>query len=125
MTVSTLSFLFLVLFMVHEFEEIIFMHYWLDRHQSDPKYKNELWISQYSRWPATRSSFAFLISEEFMLAILILFAAILLNKVEIVIGMFLANMIHLIAHLVAAKRIGKWSPGSVAAPIALILSIWI
>ena len=68
MSASPLSFLFLTLFMVHEFEEIIFMHYWLENHQSDPMYKNELWIRQYTRWPATRASVALIFREEFILA---------------------------------------------------------
>ena len=123
--VSTLAFVFLALFITHQFEEIVFMHYWLEKHQSEPAYQRDFWVSQYTRYPATRSAFALMISEEFVLATMILLIAILIDSVEMTVGLFLANMLHLTAHLIAARGIGKWSPGSVTALITLLLSAWI
>jgi len=121
--VPTLSFLFLALFMVHEFEEIIFVNYWLEKHQSYP-IKYDLWVSQYpAHRSVTRSALACMVGEEFGLAVLVLLGAILFNNTEVVIGLFLANMLHLVVHLVGAWRIGKWSPGSATALITLIPSV--
>jgi hypothetical protein len=122
MSISTLAFVFIVLFMVHEFEEICLRQSWLDKNRANPEFKKELWVSQSLRHPTNNSAFAFMIAEEFVLAVVLLFVAIGFDVEEIMVGLYAANALHLVGHLVDAMRFKKWTPGSVTALVVLLVS---
>ena len=67
MTIATLSFISLALFMLHEFDEIIWIRPWIAKHQHDPRYQRELFIAGRAHYPSTEA-IAFIIAEEYLLA---------------------------------------------------------
>jgi len=64
MAVSLLCFIILSLFMIHEFDEIIFTRPWIEQNQADKCYQKELFIARKESYPSAES-LAFMIAEEF------------------------------------------------------------
>ena len=96
--------LFPIVFMIHEFEEIIFLKYWITR---DKEYLNTKFpgigpkiYSQYSKF--STSGFALAIAEEFIIVSALTYLAILLQNFYIWFAVFTGYSIHIIIH------IGQW-----------------
>lgn len=71
MTISGFALITLVLFMVHEFEEIIFVRRYIDKHADNNRYHDELFVAGRDHYPST-AAIAAMIAEEFVVACLIL-----------------------------------------------------
>jgi len=121
MSVGSVSFFVIVLFVIHEFEEIIRVYPWIRDNQAKPQYAKDTWISRKDEYPSTEA-IASMILEEILLLSLFLFFAIIINSMTIVIAIAIINSLHLIMHLAFAIRIKSWNPGSVTALITLILN---
>ena len=94
MTISGFALITLVLFMVHEFEEIIFVRRYIDKHADNNRYHDELFVAGQDHYPST-ATIAAMIAEEFVVACLILCSGIILDSAEVVAAMFIAYTLHL------------------------------
>lgn len=119
--------LFPILFMFHDFEEIIFMQAWIS--------KNKRYLSE--RFPAlskkllphfdhlTTSSFALGVAEEFILISIITIVTYLTNWYELWIGSFIVFTLHLLIHCFQFLIIRKYIPVIVTSLICLPICIYI
>ena len=118
MTLSLLAFLNIVLFMLHEFEEIIRVCPWIDKKGDDPKFAKEMFIAGKAHYLSSET-LAALILEEFFLASLLLFAGIVLRLPELVLAITLDHTLHLFAHIAQAVAFRTWVPGSITAVLTM------
>lgn len=96
-----------VLFMVHEFEEIIAIRPWLTKYHTDPRAQRQVfWKSRTS----STSVIAALILEEYLLAATITFAAVLFGEPAIFIGFLIPFTAHLIGHIKEAVQLRMYTP---------------
>ena len=122
MDVGAAAFWVIVLFVVHEFEEIIRIRPWIDRHRDDPRLARDVWIRRQLSYPSTEA-IAVMIGEEIILFSLVLAAAVWAGALPVIIAAATLNSIHLVGHLVFAARVKAWNPGSITAAITLPLNI--
>ncbi len=124
MSAALLSFIAIVLFMIHEFEEIIWVVPWITKHANNPAFANEMFMLGKASCPSSETM-ALLILEEFVLASFILLIGILLKKPEIVAAITIGHTLHLFSHLSELFRFQTWVPGTITAvltvPILLIV----
>ena len=111
MNIGAFAFVTIVLFMVHEFEEIVFIRPYIDRHLGDERYESEIFIAGANHYPSTEA-IAAMISEEFVVASLVLLTGIVVGSIEVVAATFIAYALHLIAHIRDALAFPGWAPGS-------------
>ena len=105
------AFVTIVLFMVHELDEIVFIRPYIDRHSGDERYKAEMFVAGARRYPSTEL-IAAMICEELVVSALILLAGTLLDSIEVVAATFIAYALHLLAHIREAFVFPGWAPGS-------------
>ena len=110
MTIATLSFITLALFMLHEFDEIIWIRPWIEKHQHDPRYQREIFIAGHAHYPSTEA-IAFIIAEEYLLASLGLLLAIGYQLPELALAFVLGHTLHLLGHIAEVLRFRRWVPG--------------
>ena len=96
MTIGTFAFITITLFMIHEFDEIIFIRRYIDEHANDERYASEMFIAGAGSYPSTES----------------IAAGILLGSVETIAATFIAYALHLVAHIREALVFPGWAPGS-------------
>jgi hypothetical protein len=120
--VGTTAFVVMVLFTVHEFEEIILVLPWIARHADDPRFARDTWISRRVAYPSTEV-IAAVIAEEIILASLVLAIAVWVGAPTVVLAVATINSVHLVGHLGLAARVQAWNPGSVTAAVTLPLNV--
>ncbi len=119
--------LFPILFMLHDFEEIIFLPPWLHKNKpylSDrfPKLSGRLFEHFDNITPA---SFTLGVAEEFLLISVITFISTLTHNYYLWMGLFIAFNLHLISHLIQSCMVGKYFPALVTSLISLPIGITI
>lgn len=124
MAVSLLCFIILSLFMIHEFDEIIFTRPWIEQNQADKCYQKELFIARKESYPSAES-LAFMIAEEFVLAVLLLLVSIVTQSFELALATGFAHTLHLFGHIAQVLKFKRWVPGGLTAvltfPILLVI----
>jgi hypothetical protein len=90
-----------IIFMFHEFEEILFLKIWLHKDKEYlcnkfPKAGPKIY-SQYSGF--TTSGFVFAVSEEFLLITILTYMAILFRKEYMWFTVFMGFSIHIVIHI--------------------------
>ena len=126
MEIYKLSFIIIVLFMIHEFEEIIFIKKFIEKNKVIKDMKNELFVKKKESYPSTETT-SLMIAEEFIILSTLLFIASEFRMYEIVLSLFIVYIAHLVPHIYDALRYGKFSPGSRTSFIIFplgILIIW-
>jgi len=127
MTVAGFSFVAIVLFMIHEFDEIIFVRAWLKSRRKSEN-ADDLWTRAGDKHYPSTAALALMIAEEFILISLLLGLCIVFDWREFALGILIAHNLHLIGHLFDAARSKRWSPGAPTAAITLPLIavlIWV
>lgn len=119
---GTLAFIGISLFMVHEFEEIICVRPYIKRHREDEKFAAEMFIAGGDKNYPSTESIALMISEEFVLSVIIMVVGIAVASIEIVLAPFIAFTLHLIPHALEALRFPGWAPGSRTATLLFVPS---
>ncbi|BBM44441.1 hypothetical protein JMUB4039_0481 [Leptotrichia trevisanii] len=126
MEIYKLSFMAIVLFMIHEFEEIIFIKKFIEKNKIVKHMKNELFLKKKENYPSTET-ISLMIAEEFIISSILLFTASEFNIYEIVLSLFIVYIVHLIPHMYDAVKYRKFSPGSrtsfVIFPLGILI-IW-
>ena len=126
MEIYELSFIAIVLFMIHEFEEIIFIKKFIEKNKVVKDMKNELFLKKKANYPSTET-ISLMIAEEFIILSTLLFIASEFSMYEIVLSLFIVYIVHLLPHIYDALRYRKFSPGSRTSFIIFplgILIIW-
>ena len=126
MEIYKLSFIAIVLFMIHEFEEIIFMKKFIEKNKVVKYMKNELFLKKKANYPSTET-ISLMIAEEFIILSTLLFIASKFSMYEIVLSLFIVYIVHLLPHIYDALRYRKFSSGSRTSFIIFplgILIIW-
>ena len=126
MEIYKLSFMAIVLFMIHEFEEIIFMKKFIEKNKVVKYMKNELFLKKKANYPSAET-ISLMIAEEFIILSTLLFIASEFSMYEIVLSLFIVYIVHLLPHIYDALRYRKFSPGSRTSFIIFplgILIIW-
>ena len=126
MEIYKLSFITIVLFMIHEFEEIIFIKKFIEKNKVVKDMKNELFVKKKESYPSTETT-SLMIAEEFIILSTLLSIASEFRMYEIVLSLFIVYIAHLVPHIYDALRYRKFSPGSRTSFIIFplgILIIW-
>ena len=126
MEIYKLSFITIVLFMIHEFEEIIFVKKFIEKNKVVKDMKNELFVKKKESYPSTETT-SLMIAEEFIILSTLLSIASEFRMYEIVLSLFIVYIAHLVPHMYDALRYRKFSPGSRTSFIIFplgILIIW-
>jgi len=126
MEIYKLSFITIVLFMIHEFEEIIFIKKFIEKNKVVKDMKNELFVKKKESYPSTETT-SLMIAQEFIILSTLLFIASQFRMYEIVLSLFIVYIAHLVPHIYDALRYRKFSPGSWTSFINFplgILIIW-
>jgi len=110
--IKVIVWLFPILFIFHDFEEIIMMQPWIKRNRQVlserfPKLLRRL-LPHFDK--ITTSSFALGIAEEFILICLVSVVSFLTGNYGIWMGLFIAFTIHLVIHCVQALALKKYIP---------------
>lgn len=125
--IQIILWLFPMIFIFHDFEEIIFMEHWISR--------NRHYL--YERFPMlskkllphfdniTTSSFAFGVAEEFILISIITIFSYVMSIYSLWMGLFIAFTLHLIIHCVQTLIVKKYIPAIVTSIICLPICIYI
>jgi hypothetical protein len=125
--IKVMVWLFPILFMFHDFEEIIFMQSWVR--------KNRRYLCD--RFPVlskkllprldniTTSSFSLGAAEEFVLVSIITVVSYATNWYILWVGLFIAFTLHLVIHCFQALIIRKYIPAVITSIICLPVCIYI
>lgn len=125
--IKVMVWLFPILFIFHDFEEIIFMQSWVS--------KNRCYLCE--RFPTlskrllphfdniTTSSFAFGVAEEFILISIITVVSYVTNWYILWVGLFIAFTLHLVIHCFQALIVRKYVPAIITSVICLPICIYI
>ncbi|MDO4888489.1 MAG: HXXEE domain-containing protein [Actinomycetaceae bacterium] len=123
LSLGTLAFIGIVLFMIHEFEEIACVRPYIRRNRGDRRFASEMFVAKADRAYPSTETVAVMIAEEFVMASLIMGLGIAVGSVEIVLAPFAAFTLHLIGHVIEAVRFPGWAPGSRTAVALLLPSV--
>jgi len=125
--IQVIIWLFPILFIFHDFEEIIFMQPWIS--------KNREYLSE--RFPTlskkllphfdniTTSSFALGVAEEFILISIITVISYVMNWYSLWAGLFIAFTLHLVVHCFQTLIVRKYVPAIVTSIICLPICFYI
>ncbi|AQR98068.1 HXXEE domain-containing protein [Clostridium saccharoperbutylacetonicum] len=119
--------LFPMLFIFHDFEEIIFMQSWICKNRG---YLIERFPTLSKRLlphfdNITTSSFAFGVAEEFILISIITVISYLTNWYTLWVGLFIAFTLHLVIHCMQTLIVRKYVPAIITSIICLPICIYI
>ena len=125
--IKVMVWLFPVLFIFHDFEEIILIQSWIS--------KNRRYLCD--RFPAlskrllphfdkiTTSSFALGVAEEFILISIITVVSYMTNRYILWLGLFIAFTVHLVIHCFQTLIVRKYVPALITSIICLPICILI
>jgi len=108
-----LIWLFPIIFMIHEFEEIILMRWWLGKNKEPiiRKYPNlgKRVLGQFES--ISTEAFSLIVAEEFFIVSVIVIISAFTKNFELYLGLIVAYFIHLLTHLIQTIVIRKYTPG--------------
>ena len=115
-----------IIFMIHEFEEILFLKYWVNKdknylHNKFPKIGPKIFL-QYSKF--TIAGLVLAISEEFVVISLLTYIAIIMHNYYIWFSVFMGFSIHLIIHIIGGLFYKKYCFGFVTSILVLPYCIY-
>ena len=116
MSQDTIVWLSVVLFMVHEFEEIIFIRPWLSRFRDDPRARKQMFWGFRSFSTPTLAAMIF---EEFVLFSLIALVSVVTGYLPLIAGFLIPYMLHLLGHVLEALRLRMQTPSSLTVALTL------
>ncbi|MBJ8349196.1 HXXEE domain-containing protein [Streptococcus zalophi] len=114
--------LFPIIFMIHEMEEIIGFKLWLEKNNEIVK-KNNLLKKLYKNF--STEGFAIAILEEYLLCILLTTISIIWKAYLLWIGVFIAFTVHLAIHIIQSIVISKYIPALISSVVLLPISIFL
>lgn len=112
MTIETLMWSFAIVFMLHEFEEIIMLKPWLERHGPElsarfPRAASRI-IGQFGG--VSTSAIAFAILEEFVVLAIVILLCVAYGAYDVWSGVVTGYTLHTVAHLGQFAAYRKYCP---------------
>lgn len=101
--------LFPILFMIHDFEEIVMVNVWQIRNKEYIKSRENKYIP--FNFKASTSAFSVGVDEEFVIISIVTIFSCLLNNYVIWFGLFIAFIIHFLLHILMCINFKKYVPG--------------
>lgn len=117
--ITKIIWLFPILFMIHDFEEIIFIKQWKKK-----EYYKNLKVKPFSNFIST-ASFSVAVAQEFIIFSIVTFISALLNNYLLWFGLFSAIVIHYFIHCVISLNIKKYHPGLITSIIFFPIGIYL
>lgn len=130
MTIGKLQILVVLLpiiFMIHDFEEIIMFRSWLDKNKNelDSRFpKISFFLEKRNYFKLSTSAFAIAVLEEFIIISLITVLSLAYNNYYIWFAIFQAYTIHIILHIIQWLIYGKYVPVIITSFLTLPYSIY-
>lgn len=116
MSLDTIVWISVTLFLVHEFEEIVFIRPWLARHRDDPRAQRQVFWA----WRNTSTpTIAAMIFEEYVIFTGIAFLATLTGQPALFAGLLIPYTLHLVSHIAEAIRLRMRTPSVVTSVVTL------
>ncbi len=116
MSLNVVAWVSVTLFLVHEFEEIVFIKPWLRRHRNDPRARRTAF---WSFADTTTSTIAALIFEEYVLFVIVAFISVSMGNAALLAGLLVPYALHLVGHIIEALRL-RMRTISVATSVATL-----
>jgi hypothetical protein len=125
--IKIIIWLFPILFIFHDFEEIIFMQPWLNKNrrylcERFPKLSKKL-LPHFDK--ITTSSFAFGVAEEFILISIVTVVSYITNWYNLWLGLFIAFALHLVIHCFQALIVRSYIPAIITSILCLPICVYI
>jgi len=125
-SITILIWLLPIVFMIHDFEEIIFFKSWINKnrnylYENFPKITNKL-LPRYDK--LSTAGFALAVAEEFVLLSLITVFSIIFNNYFLWLAVFMGFSIHLIMHIALGIIIKRYIPSIATSFIVLVYCIY-
>ncbi|WP_271811329.1 HXXEE domain-containing protein [Clostridium beijerinckii] len=118
----SLIWLFPLIFMVHDFEEIIFQEWWFNKERSALLKKYPKVARKYEM--ISTAGFALAVSEEFIVLLVISLTSIVFQWYYLWLGTLVTFLIHLTIHIVQWAIYKKYVPAIITVIPAAIYSIY-
>lgn len=119
--IRSLVWLFPVLFMLHDFEEIILMKRWLNRNRDALSLRfprlSKRFLSHFDG--ISTASFTIGVAEEFVLICIVCAVSLLTGWYALWFGMFFAFLFHLLVHIAQSVAVGGYVPALVTSLLFL------
>lgn len=119
----SLVWLFPLVFMFHDFEEIIFIQWW-ERKNKLVLIKKYPWIFKVVSIDLCTAAFSLAVSEEFIILVLITLTSIIFKWYYLWFGAFITFFVHLIMHLIQWIAFKKYIPAIATAIPSMIYSAY-
>jgi hypothetical protein len=118
----SLIWLFPLIFMVHDFEEIIFQEWWFNKERSTLLKKYPKVAREYES--ISTAGFSLAVSEEFIVLLVVTLTAIVFHWYYLWLGALVTFLIHLIIHIAQWAIYKKYIPAIITVIPAMIYSIY-
>lgn len=107
-----LIWLFPIVFMIHEFEEIIFMRWWVKRNKEHiltkyPKLGKQV-LGQFD--VLSTEAFSLIVAEEFLIVSFIVVFSASTSNYDLYVGLIIAFSIHLLTHFIQSIVLRSYTP---------------
>ena len=107
-----LIWVFPIVFMIHEFEEIIFMRWWVKKNKEHilskyPKLGKQV-LGQFDVF--STEAFSLIVAEEFLIVSFIVIFSAFTSNYDLYAGLILAFSIHLLTHLIQSIVLKSYTP---------------
>jgi hypothetical protein len=116
MSNDTIVWLTVVLFVLHEFQEIIFIKPWVARNSGDPRMARHAFMAMKD---VSTSAIAMMIGEEFLLFSVFAACAVFAGWYSFFWGFLLLYTAHLVGHIAETRQYGWNTPSFLTSVIAL------
>jgi len=122
-----LIWLFPIVFMIHEFEEIILMRWWLGNNKEIilSKYPNLGKRVLHKFESLSVETFSLIVAEEFLIVSFVVLFSVFTSNYNLYVGLLVAYFIHLLTHLSQTVLLRKYTPGIVTTFITGIFCLFV
>ena len=120
MKIETLCWLFPVVFIIHDFEEIIMMRPWISKNSQMLKKRFPVLYPKFisKAGKLSTSSFALVVLEEFILLVIITYITVEYGFYSMWTGLLMAFFLHLIIHLIQSLVVRIYTPFIITSMLA-------
>lgn len=116
MSLDLIVWVSVALFLVHEFEEIVYIRPWLSRHRDDARAQRQVF------WSFRRTStsvIAAMIFEEYVIFVAIAFIVVITEQPAVFAGLMIPYTLHLVSHVAEAIRLRIRTPSVLSSALTL------
>lgn len=124
MDIFILALLGLIIFIIHEIEEIVRFVPWIKRYEHNPEYVDDMLVKRKWAYPST-PTVLLIIAEEVALLLAILCFGALAKNYELILATIVINTVHLIGHIGVGAYSRHPTPGIYTAIPMSLVSFWL